>query len=36
MTVKGMKTNEDKTIELEIAVGKEEFGAALDAAFKKM
>ncbi len=35
MTVKGMKTNEDKTIELEIAVGKEEFGAALDAAFKK-
>lgn len=35
MTVKGMKTNEDKTVELEITVSKEEFGAAVDAAFKR-
>lgn len=35
MTVKGMKTNEDKTVELEITVSKEEFGAAVNAAFKK-
>lgn len=35
MTVNGIKTNEDKTVELEITVGAEEFGKAVDAAFKK-
>lgn len=35
MTVVEMKTNEDKTVELQVRVSAEEFGAAVDAAFKK-
>ena len=35
MSVVSMKTNDDKRVELEICVGAEEFGKALDASFKK-
>ncbi|MGI5967352.1 MULTISPECIES: trigger factor [Anaerotruncus] len=35
MTVNSVKTNEDKRVELEIAVSAEDFGKALDEAFKK-
>ncbi|MEM1483367.1 trigger factor [Oscillospiraceae bacterium PP1C4] len=35
MVVTSMKVNEDKKVELEISVGAEEFGKAVDAAFKK-
>ncbi len=35
MSVKSVKTNEDKKVELEIAVSAEDFNKAVDAAFKK-
>lgn len=35
MSVKSVKTNEDKRVELEIAVSAEDFNKAVDAAFKK-
>jgi trigger factor len=35
MSVKSVKTNEDKKVELEIAVSAEDFNKAVDAAFQK-